>query len=195
MNTMVDYTSSTLDAYRSLVHDAIMIYGFILENSSTNALKARFKIEDGLGQWGLWSDFSKPANDLVQSRTRTCAFDPENFSESLSEQKTCHIDGCSIWISIDATDVSRNSEAEFQFYASILIDQAYQPYLGVNLKPYLSQANINITEYWTIPILFGNEMTCIYRIIGTIKSTGLSQKETFTVPIHLKCGFTSERQV
>ena len=72
MNTMVDYTSSTLDAYRSLVHDAIMIYGFILENASANALKARFKIEDGLGQWGLWSDFSKPANDLVQTRTRTC---------------------------------------------------------------------------------------------------------------------------
>ena len=125
MNTLVDYTSSTLDAFRSLVHDAIMIYGFILENSSaTNSLKARFKIEDGLSQWGLWSDFSKSATDLVQTRTRTCSFDPENFSEPLSEQKTCHSDGCSIWISIDATDESRNSEAGFQFHSSIFIGRA-----------------------------------------------------------------------
>ena len=121
MNTMVDYTSSTLDAYRSFVHDAIMIYGFILENSSTDVLKASFKIEDGLSQWGFWSDFSKPANDLVQTRTRTCSLDPENFTEPLSEQKTCLTDGCSIWITIDATDTSRNNEAGFQIRASIMI--------------------------------------------------------------------------
>mgnify|MGYP003338730657 CR=1 FL=1 len=48
MDTLVDYTNSLLDTYRSLTHDAIMIYGFIPDNASTATLKARFKIQDGI---------------------------------------------------------------------------------------------------------------------------------------------------
>lgn len=113
MSTMIDYGSSTLEFYRSFVYDAIMLYGFVLENSSTDVLKARFQIEDGLSQWGFWSDFSRTSDELIQTRTRTCSLDPENLTESLSEQKSCQNEGCSIWISIDAADTSRNSEAGF----------------------------------------------------------------------------------
>ena len=113
MSTMVDYTNSALENYRSFAHDAVMIYGFILENSSIDALKARFHIEDGLSQWGFWSDFSKPSEDLIQTRTRTCSLDPEVFTGPLSEQKSCQNDACSIWIAIDATVSSRNAEAGF----------------------------------------------------------------------------------
>ena len=35
MNVLVDYTNSMLDQYRSFTHDAILIYGFIPENTST----------------------------------------------------------------------------------------------------------------------------------------------------------------
>ena len=110
MRTMIDYSNSMLESYRSFAHDAVMIYGFILENSSIDALKARFHIEDGLSQWGFWSDFSKPSDDLIQTRTRTCSLNPEIFSGALSDQKSCPNEGCSIWIAIDATVSSRNAE-------------------------------------------------------------------------------------
>ena len=45
---MVDYTNSTLDAFRSDVFDAIMIYGFTVGNAATGVVKAKLKILDGL---------------------------------------------------------------------------------------------------------------------------------------------------
>ena len=48
MDVLVDYTNSLLDQYRSFTHDAILIYGFIPENSSTGAIKATILIENGL---------------------------------------------------------------------------------------------------------------------------------------------------
>ena len=48
MDTLVDYTNPVLDQYRHYTHDAILIYGFIPEKSSSGAIKARFTIEDGI---------------------------------------------------------------------------------------------------------------------------------------------------
>ena len=48
MDTMVDYTNPILDSYRSLTHDAILIYGFVIEQAASGAVKAKFSIEDGL---------------------------------------------------------------------------------------------------------------------------------------------------
>ena len=48
MDTLVDYTNPVLDQYRHYTHDAILIYGFIPEKTSSGAIKARFTIEDGL---------------------------------------------------------------------------------------------------------------------------------------------------
>ena len=48
MDTLVDYTNSVLDQYRSFTHDAILIYGFIPENALAGVIKARFIIENGL---------------------------------------------------------------------------------------------------------------------------------------------------
>ena len=48
MNVLVDYTNSMLDQYRSFTHDAILIYGFIPENTSTGAIKATITVENGL---------------------------------------------------------------------------------------------------------------------------------------------------
>ena len=48
LDTLVDYTNSILTSYRSLTHDAIMIYGFDIEHASAGALKTTFTIEDGL---------------------------------------------------------------------------------------------------------------------------------------------------
>ena len=48
MDTLVDYTNPVLDQYRHYTHDAILIYGFIPEKTSSGAIKARFTIEDGI---------------------------------------------------------------------------------------------------------------------------------------------------
>ena len=48
MDTMVDYTDSILDNFRSDVFDAIMIYGFTVRNAETGIVKAKLKILDGL---------------------------------------------------------------------------------------------------------------------------------------------------
>ena len=48
MDTMVDYTNTILDSFRSDVFDAIMIYGFTVGNAATGVVKAKMKILDGL---------------------------------------------------------------------------------------------------------------------------------------------------
>ena len=48
MDTMVDYTNTILDSFRSDVFDAIMIYGFTVGNAATGVVKAKLKILDGL---------------------------------------------------------------------------------------------------------------------------------------------------
>ena len=48
MDVLVDYTNPLLEQYRSFTHDAILIYGFIPENTSTGAIKGVFKIAEGL---------------------------------------------------------------------------------------------------------------------------------------------------
>ena len=48
LDTLVDYKNSILTSYRSLTHDAIMIYGFDIEHASGGVLKTTFTIEDGL---------------------------------------------------------------------------------------------------------------------------------------------------
>ena len=48
MDVLVDYTNSLLGQYRSFTHDAILIYGFIPEKSSTGSIKATILIENGL---------------------------------------------------------------------------------------------------------------------------------------------------
>ena len=45
MDVLVDYTNPLLEQYRSFTHDAILIYGFIPENTSTGAIKGVFKID------------------------------------------------------------------------------------------------------------------------------------------------------
>ena len=48
MDTMVDYTNSILNSFRSNVYDAIMIYGFTVGKADTGTVKAKLKILDGL---------------------------------------------------------------------------------------------------------------------------------------------------
>ena len=47
-----------------------------------------------LSEWGSWSDCSTTCGEGIQTRTRTCAYDAANFSQSLTEQKTCQIQEC-----------------------------------------------------------------------------------------------------
>ena len=44
-----------------------------------------------LSGWGSWSGCSVTCGSGVQTRSRTCAYDPGNFGEPLTEQKTCTI--------------------------------------------------------------------------------------------------------
>ena len=48
MDTMVDYSSSILNGFRTNVFDAILIYGFTVGKASTGMVKAKLKILDGL---------------------------------------------------------------------------------------------------------------------------------------------------
>ena len=48
MDTMVDYTNSILNAFRTNIFDAIMVYGFTLGTASTGIVKAKLNIFDGL---------------------------------------------------------------------------------------------------------------------------------------------------
>ena len=48
MDTMVDYVSSKLTSYRSVSHDAILIYGFGMKHTTNGAVKAKMTIKDGL---------------------------------------------------------------------------------------------------------------------------------------------------
>ena len=48
MDTMVDYASPKLADYRSVSHDAILIYGFVMKNSANGAVMAKMSINDGL---------------------------------------------------------------------------------------------------------------------------------------------------
>ena len=41
MDTMVDYTNSILNSFRSNVYDAIMIYGFTVGKADTGTVKAK----------------------------------------------------------------------------------------------------------------------------------------------------------
>ena len=51
MDTMVDYSNSILNSFRTNVFDAIMIYGFLLgkaTDGTTGIVKAKLTIFDGL---------------------------------------------------------------------------------------------------------------------------------------------------
>ena len=96
MDTLVSYTDSKLDSYRSVTHDAILIYGFIIEHAATGAVKARFRIEDGVTEWQDWSDCSVTCGDGTQTRTRTCSIEPENFDEPVSEEQDCSLAALSL---------------------------------------------------------------------------------------------------
>ena len=48
MDTMVDYSNSILNSFRTNVFDAIMIYGFLIGKATTGIVKAKLKIHDGL---------------------------------------------------------------------------------------------------------------------------------------------------
>ena len=48
MDTMVDYTNNILNAFRTNVFDAIMVYGFTIGTAATGIVKAKLKILDGL---------------------------------------------------------------------------------------------------------------------------------------------------
>ena len=48
MDTMVDYTNNILNAFRTNVFDAIMVYGFTIGTAATGIVKAKLKIFDGL---------------------------------------------------------------------------------------------------------------------------------------------------
>ena len=47
--------------------------------------------EIDLSDWGSWSSCSVTCGSGVQTRSRTCAYNPGNFGESLTEQKSCTI--------------------------------------------------------------------------------------------------------
>ena len=48
MDTMLDYTSTQLNSFRSFSHDAINIFGFSLKQTENGAVKAKMSIKDGL---------------------------------------------------------------------------------------------------------------------------------------------------
>ena len=48
MDTLIDYTNPLLDSYRSSTHDAILVYGFIPDRTSSGVIKTTFMLEDGL---------------------------------------------------------------------------------------------------------------------------------------------------
>ena len=47
-----------------------------------------------LSDWGSWSSCSTTCGNGIQTRTRTCAYDPGNFAQPLSEQKSCFLHEC-----------------------------------------------------------------------------------------------------
>ena len=59
MDTMVDYTNSILNSFRTNIFDAVMIYGFGVGKASTGIVKAKVKILDGLSEWANWTPCSK----------------------------------------------------------------------------------------------------------------------------------------
>ena len=82
MDTMVDYTSSILNSFRSNTFDAIMIYGFGVGKASTGIVKAKVKILDGLSEWANWTPCTKSCGSGVQTGTRTCQYDLAAFQSA-----------------------------------------------------------------------------------------------------------------
>ena len=82
MDTMVDYTSSILNSFRSNTFDAIMIYGFGVGKASTGIVKAKVKILDGLSEWANWTQCTKSCGTGVQTGTRTCQYDLPAFQSA-----------------------------------------------------------------------------------------------------------------
>ena len=48
MDTMVKYEVPKLESFRSFSHDAVEIYGFMMKDTLTGAVKAKFTVKDGL---------------------------------------------------------------------------------------------------------------------------------------------------
>ena len=115
MDTLVDYTNPVLDQYRHYTHDAILIYGFIPEKSSSGAIKARFTIEDGirsvnsnggemievkifLSEWGEWSgSCSVTCGPGIETRSRICLFNDASNEESLVDERSCQVKECKLF--------------------------------------------------------------------------------------------------
>ena len=117
----MDYTNPVLEQYRHYTHDAILIYGFIPEKTSSGAIKARFTIEDGLrsvnfngrdsgdlslknefniflSEWGEWSgSCSVTCGPGTETRSRICSFNDASNEESLVDERSCQVKECKLF--------------------------------------------------------------------------------------------------
>ena len=129
------------------------------------------KIE--FSEWGSWPDCSvTTTSGCTQIRKRTCDYDPSNFGEALSQQRSCSNEKCSKY----RTFVIDSLLLIISVFVNIWI-QKYGYQLTQKIDPETpGLANTSFMQWPKISIRLGKEIT-LSLLIMILCQTGFSQRK------------------